>query len=154
MAVTGRIDGIEELQAKLQAIGPKFDRSVRREAIRKAANVVLKEARARVPVKSGKLKKALAVSITATNEGEGARIGPRKGKGRYGHLVEKGVRPHVIRVRDKKVLAEGRRVFGKQVNHPGVKARPYLEPALEAKRDEVKRVFIAEAKKALDDLTV
>ncbi len=155
MPVTGRIQGIEELQTKLAAIGPKFDRSVRREAIRKAGNVVLKEARKRVRKKSGGLAKALGVSVTATNDGENARIGARRGKGgRHAHLIEKGVKRHTIRARRAKALASPGRFYGRVVHHPGAAAQPFLEPALEASRDEVNRVFIEQANKALKDLTV
>ena len=48
----------------------------------------------------------------------------------YAIFVEKGTRPHVIRAKNKKVLGNKKvGFFGKQVNHPGSRAKPYLEPA-------------------------
>ena len=48
----------------------------------------------------------------------------------YSAFVEKGTRPHKIRAKNKKVLRSKAGVFfGKEVNHPGSKAKPFLEPA-------------------------
>jgi hypothetical protein len=46
--------------------------------------------------------------------------------------LELGTRPHVIEVRDKKVLANRRtgQIFGKRVNHPGTKPYPWCRAAL------------------------
>ncbi len=54
--------------------------------------------------------------------------------------------PHQIFPRNASVLSfmsKGQRVFAKFVNHPGSKipARPYLAPALEAKKDEILKNF-------------
>ena len=51
----------------------------------------------------------------------------------YAPAVEYGTRPHTIRVRNKKVLANrgAGQVFGKVVNHPGTPPRPMLRPAID-----------------------
>lgn len=59
-------------------------------------------------------------------------------KAPYAKFVHDGTRPHIIKAKNKKVLANKRAgvVFGKKVKHPGNKANPYLMNAWEAyKRD-------------------
>lgn len=51
----------------------------------------------------------------------------------YAHLIEyTGAAAHVIKARDGKALAFGGREFD-SVQHPGMKAHPFLRPALDAK---------------------
>jgi HK97 gp10 family phage protein len=63
----------------------------------------------------------------------------------YGLVVHEGSRPHEIRIKTKKVLADRRsgRIFGKVVKHPGTKANPFLQRAVDNKRDEVNDEFAA-----------
>lgn len=49
-------------------------------------------------------------------------------------FIEEGTKAHVIRPKNKSFLAfyaDGKQVFAKKVNHPGTKAYPFLEPAVE-----------------------
>jgi hypothetical protein len=55
----------------------------------------------------------------------------------YGGYLEIGTAPHVIRVRNASVLTDGTSFFGKEVNHPGTKARPYFRPALDLHSKEL-----------------
>lgn len=51
----------------------------------------------------------------------------------YASMVHDGTRPHQIRPRSAKALrfrVGGRIVFARVVNHPGTKARPFLDDAL------------------------
>ena len=48
----------------------------------------------------------------------------------YGPAVEFGSRPHVIEVKNKKALSNGKTFFGRKVNHPGWKGSSYLYWAL------------------------
>jgi len=58
----------------------------------------------------------------------------------YARAVEFGTKPHVIRAKNKKVLANKSKgiIFGKSVMHPGTEAQPYFRPAL----DQVKNVWV------------
>ncbi|WP_298036082.1 HK97 gp10 family phage protein [uncultured Campylobacter sp.] len=49
----------------------------------------------------------------------------------YAKFVYFGTRPHVIKPKKMKALANKKsgQIFGKSVNHPGTKANPYLEKA-------------------------
>lgn len=50
----------------------------------------------------------------------------------YGSYVELGTKPHIIKIKTKKVLYNNRtgQFFGKIVHHPGTRAQPHLRPAL------------------------
>ena len=65
---------------------------------------------------------------------------------KYARLVEEGTRPHTIRAKNKKALYwKGAKRPVKLVNHPGSKAKPYLEPAFESEKDK----FIENLKEAI-----
>ena len=44
--------------------------------------------------------------------------------------VHNGTRPHIIRVRNAKVLTDGVNFFGTMVRHPGTRPQPFLTQAL------------------------
>lgn len=44
----------------------------------------------------------------------------------YAPAIELGARPHVIEAKNKKVLSDGKRFFGKRVNHPGFGGDSFL----------------------------
>jgi hypothetical protein len=51
----------------------------------------------------------------------------------YAAMVNDGTKPHVIRPKNAKVLrfnVGGQVVFARVVNHPGTRARPFLDRAL------------------------
>lgn len=49
---------------------------------------------------------------------------------RYFHILEKGSKPHGIKVKDKRVLSSGEVVFGAVVKHPGTKPQAPLGKAV------------------------
>jgi hypothetical protein len=126
--------------------------------------------------KEGRLKASIHPDIK--REKFEAKVGTNIG---YGAYVEFGTPPHIIRVKNKKVLAFpiGRGgwssenslmgsitygktksgkikvaqrfiILGKQVNHPGTKAKPFLFPAAESERPK----FIQRIKKILSGNTI
>jgi HK97 gp10 family phage protein len=65
---------------------------------------------------------------------------------KYAVIVEKGSKAHVIRPKNKKALYwKGAKRPVKLVNHPGSKAKPFLEPAFESEKDK----FIENLKEAI-----
>ena len=58
----------------------------------------------------------------------------------YAQAIEFGTDPYVIKVKNKKVIAnkESGAIFGKQVMHPGMEAQPFFRPAL----DQVKNIWL------------
>lgn len=64
-------------------------------------------------------------------------------KAPYSIFVEEGTRPHEIKVKYKKVLANKRtgQVFGKVVHHPGTRANPYMQRALTGSKQAIDEFF-------------
>lgn len=69
----------------------------------------------------------------------------------YALYVHEGTRPHTIRVRRRKVLANRRakQFFGKVVQHPGTKAQPFLQQAVDRNRTFIETQFNQAVKEAL-----
>jgi len=44
----------------------------------------------------------------------------------YGKFLELGTKAHKIKIKTKKMLSDGVQAFGKVVNHPGFKPRPWM----------------------------
>lgn len=56
----------------------------------------------------------------------------------YALFVEVGTRPHTIRSKgDYPLRSRSGQVFGREVDHPGTEAQPYLRPALDVVRGQV-----------------
>lgn len=122
--------------------------------VRAAATAVKKEAQTLAPKKTGKLAKSLSVKLRRTNSKAVIRFSVTAGKF-YARFIEFGASPHLIELyskRDKKVLASGKEIFGKEVNHTGVKPKPFMRPALDAKESEVIPIIAAKITERLDKL--
>jgi len=102
-----------------------------RSELREAARQVVNRAKVLAPVRTGRLRSSIRAepprifslrgSVTVGSDLE------------YAAMVNDGTRPHVIRPRNAKVLrftVGGQVVFARVVNHPGTKARPFLDRAL------------------------
>ena len=115
------VEGSKELQAQFARLKDTAKPNVIRSALRGATKPVIKEARARVPVKTGKLRKSIRASVDRTRDRKGfvAKIG-FSSKLFYGAFVELGFihRPK-----------------GGQAT--SIPARPFLRPALVAARPQI-----------------
>ena len=150
------VTGGAELAAALQQFGANIERNMMRGALRSGAQVIAEEAKSRVPVDSGELKDSIRVRAGRIRNGkvmyyvQAGSSKPIKKKGPngkveyknpwYAHLVEFGVRAHVIiaggATKAGKVLASAARVLGEKVDHPGTQAKPFMRPALDNKADD------------------
>lgn len=96
-----------------------------------ASRQVLNRARVLTPVRTGRLRASLRVERRSTF---GLRLRWTIGSDvEYADMVHDGTRPHVIRPRTKQALRfrmGGRTVIVAKVNHPGTRARPFLDRAL------------------------
>lgn len=144
-----KIEGIEEMTRKLEAVGTRVALRGPNAAVRAGGSFLIKEMRRRAPKETGSLKKALGQRIKTYRRSKtvAAIVGPRSkrydtSKGRrnpanYAHLVELGTRPHSI----------GRGT------HPGRPARPFMRPAWDAAApgarqaviDKMQQIFEKEA---------
>lgn len=75
-------------------------------------------------VDTGRLKGSITTNIIGQFNGEvGTNV-------EYANIIEEGSRPHAIRPNKKKYLYwQGAEHPVKEVNHPGTKASPFMEPA-------------------------
>lgn len=139
------ISGDKELLNAISKLPGSVQRRVARPAIRKAASIVSKAAKANLKSinftdSTGQLRRSIGVKTKTTRSGRMiAIVGPRSGfdivhRGRprdpffYAHLVEGGTAPHE---------AGGRL-------HPGSKARPFLRPAWEDNQAQIRAAIISE----------
>jgi hypothetical protein len=100
--------------------------------VTKITRRVLTRAKILAPVRTGRLRSSGRMDIKITNVGpSGSVTFPVS----YAQFVHEGTRAHIIRAKKKKVLKfkgrSGAFVFRKVVHHPGTRARPFLQRALE-----------------------
>lgn len=108
----------------------QVDEMVEHRIIRPWAGDVRDDAERFAPRDTGALAGSVEVVVVSSHE---ALVGSDLD---YAASVEMGSRPHVIRVKNAKVLRNPRtgQVFGTKVNHPGTPAQPWLRPALYKER--------------------
>jgi len=142
-----KITGINEVYGKA-----KNFRENGREAINSALRAMLEYYRGvivrKAPVRTGNLRRSfftefsdLKVSLFSNTK--------------YGDFVHEGTRAHTIRIVRKKVLATrlskapnwrgaksgGYAIFGKEVQHPGTKANPFVETAIKENEERGLDIF-------------
>ncbi|MCI6989388.1 MAG: HK97 gp10 family phage protein [Campylobacter sp.] len=97
--------------------------------INEVADGIANKARDKAPVDTGNLKGDIRVWNSRGGKGV-AYIGNTKAAP-YAKFVHDGTKPYTISVKNKKVLANKKlgKIYGKKVNHPGIKANPYFKNA-------------------------
>ncbi len=147
---------IETLKFKFRWLG-KDGLKAMRKASRKAGEILRDEASRLAPRLKGTLQDEMTMRTRKESDSSiELEVGPSK-KAWYARFVERGTKPHMIRPRRAKVLAAGNSmsinaatftdfmskgaVFGMTVHHPGIKATPFLGPAVESKGDEAAAVY-------------
>ena len=111
-------------------------------ALKRGTQAVYREARQRVPVRTGKLKKSIKTRFSTVKlEGQVYSHVP------YAHLVEFGSRAHTVKPKEKKALRffRGSPVFTKRSRIPAQSGKPFFKPAY----DYVEPQLIQEVKKAV-----
>lgn len=150
------IKGADLIEAALKELPIKYERRVAKSAIRAAGRVIANEAKRRVPVRTGTLKKSIRVVagkskrptvFVTTSKGKGA-----KHDGWYAHLIEFGTRPHNVAKGGGTKLGQWAGEQGGGIPHPGSPAQPFLRPALDSKADEAIQIVAVATAKALGRL--
>lgn len=125
------VKGLDQLARVLAELPAKLERNVMRGALRAGMKPIQAEARHNVAVSSGQLRDGLKISVAAKGGTVTAKL---RAGGKHGYIarwVEFGTRPHKI---PGKLAIGGQVVTG--VEHPGVRPRPFLRPALDARASE------------------
>lgn len=119
------IPGLEDLINTLTSIGGNADKLINL-AIKASLLHVQLEARQRAPHKTGTLQRSILPEFSSLH-------GIVKVNEKYGLYIEQGTGPFDIRPRNKKALMwPGAAHPVRVVHHPGLKARPFFQPAIEA----------------------
>lgn len=134
--MTIKISGIPAIQKKFDALPSRMQKKLLRSAMTKAGRIVAAEAKARVPVKTGALRKSIKVAglkggrgagLTARGGGKAAPIGKRVVAAMpYAQIIERG--------------------------RKGAKAQPYLRPALDAKELQVRDLIKDDVARAVQEM--
>lgn len=126
-----QVKGLRELDAFLQAMPAKMEANVLRGALRAGAKPVLESARANAPVKTGTLREGLKITGRSRRGRVTASV---KATGKHAYLarwLEYGTAAHSITAKKGGWLFFGK--FAKSVQHPGIKPRPFMRPALDTR---------------------
>lgn len=140
MAVLDR--SIKVDQASIRAIIKALDKlpielrkNAEKSVLRTGGNIILKAARAKAPVKSGLLKKALGVSVIAGPSYAEARIGVRSGvKYIYKNGKKTGRRS---KYKKGKRIDAAEVAFYQETGTPKMAANPFIRPALDSEKGKV-----------------
>lgn len=124
-----KIAGLADLNAVLQTLPVKVEKTVLRGALNAAGQVLRRDAMQRVPVKSGALKKSIRVATRSKGGVVSATVRAGDRTAFYAHMVEFGTAGHKINAKKGSLLAIG----VPSVQHPGARAKPFMRPALDAR---------------------
>lgn len=122
--------------------------------INRMANEVMVVAKEKAPVETANLQGDIRVLKNATESSLSAVIGNTK-EASYAKFVHFGTKAYEIKPKKKKALKTKYGVF-KKVNHPGIKANPYFEKAVDTYANSgefraTKKAFLDKAKVNLKD---
>lgn len=142
------IEGAEDVVKALKKLGLDTARS--QEIILKAGAEVVKR-RAADNVRGASVKVADGIKIAELprqNQAVSVGVGPTD-KQWWAVFIERGVRPHKITASSAKALrfvgTTGEFIYRRGVQHPGVKARPFMAPAADQSHGEIVDAMAAKA---------
>lgn len=144
MDVQVDVKGLKEIEQNLRQLRDDIRDKFLMEAAREGAAVIQTEAQLRAPKDRGFASPKSIVNRIKIRISKPDRFGVIAkivASAPHSHLMEFGTTAHIIRVKTKKMLSDGKKAFGRLVHHPGNTARPFMRPAFEAKKLEaVQRV--------------
>ena len=103
-----------------------------RTALRAGAKVMLDEVKQRIPSDTGQLRASARVTTRYRKGTASASVKVGNFVAWYARLVEFGTRPHTIRPKNPGGVLRFGGVTTREVQHPGIRPRPYMRPAAEA----------------------
>lgn len=134
------VTGGAQLDALLRTLPEKVQKNITRSALNAGAKVFLQEVKQNVPRRSGDLLKTVRISSRNTPDGPAVSVkagGKVKGVDAwYARLVEYGTKPHKIAANKKGGSLHFGSATVKSVDHPGIRPRPFMRPAVDAKFPE------------------
>jgi hypothetical protein len=137
--VSMKIPKVQDAISKIGAFNGRARLRVEK-AVRDSTLNIKQGAIERVRVRKGNLRKSIKSSFTASGPS-----GLVYSKRPTAHLIELGVKPHKISVKEKAALVINGTPIRKDVLHPGFTAKPFLRPAYENEKPK----FIKEVEEAV-----
>lgn len=140
MDVNVKIQGLDGFKKGLDRY-PKTTINELSKAINKSVLTIESKAKKEAPVNKqaggGNLRQSIKASMVGVTRGK-VEVGAK-----YGIFVHEGTRPHIIRRKNKKVLANQRtnQVFGTVAHHPGTRANPFLQKAINKSKNDITKYF-------------
>lgn len=149
--------GLDELESQLAEIPSKVSKRIIRSALAYAGKPIRKTARAKVPARSGTLKRSIKSAVFIgkgyTDNVAKLIVGTFKGgTAYYAHMIHEGTKPHDIPAKttgrgESKRLNRVKVKFGgkvySRVRHPGIKSNPFLLSAFEQEHQNALNAFSA-----------
>jgi HK97 gp10 family phage protein len=130
------IKGGAELQKFLTELPVKVERNIMRSALRAGAKPIAEDIKANAPEDEGDTKRSVRVSTRSRRGVVTASVKVGDKKAWYVHLLEfTGAVPHRIAAKGGGFLKFAGGLY-KAVNHPGMKAKPFIRPALDNRAND------------------
>lgn len=131
MEISIKIENLDALKAAFLK-APSIAAPLYGRAIEQTAFMIESDAKRNAPVNKQSGGGNLRQLISSRMTGKASAIVESKAK--YSEWVDQGTRPHIIRVKSARVLANRRtgQFFGKVVKHPGTRAQPYFTNAVQS----------------------
>ena len=151
MTIKVKIEGLDKLAQGIKR-APALGIDETSKAVQKSVNLIwnqsLKESPVNKQTGGGNLRQNIKARMLTKLSGEVEAKAP------YSLYVHEGTRPHIIEVKNKKVLANKRtgEIFGKRVNHPGTKANQFFIRAIEKSKIKINEFFETAIKNIFNSL--
>jgi len=141
------ITGEAELMNRLNAMANDLKKDITKEALIAGAEIVKRAAESKA---HGSVAQHIEIETIFVGQGlPKVLIGPDKDHW-YAAFQEFGAKRHTIKIgAGKKILSDGSEVFGREVNHPGVTAKPFMRPAIDDNEAQVKAAMMAVIRRRL-----
>lgn len=139
-SITIKIQNLDKIQNKFYTMPVKITKGLDT-AVSKTLILVDRNAKVEAPVNKqsggGNLRQSIMSKKTGIAKGQ-VSVGVN-----YAVFVHEGTRPHEINALVKRVLANKRtgQIFGKKVKHPGTKANPFLQRAVDNSEKDINDYF-------------
>lgn len=129
------VTGLDELIAGSKEAGAVSADKLVRSALVNSTTRIQSEARRRAPHRTGTLQRSILPEVNYPS----ATVAVNE---KYGIFFEEGVDPYIIRPKKKKALFwKGAMHPVKLVHHPGLKARPFFWPGVQASQIYITNQF-------------
>jgi len=131
-----KTQNLVKFSGELKKLELTFASKTMRGAMSEAAELLKREVAARVPVRTGALKRSVRASVFNRRRNVIGYVTIGNDEAYYARFIEAGTRPHFITPSTRRALVIGGRLYGR-VRHPGIKPRHPMLYAVNAAKSAV-----------------